>query len=50
MKGYRDSVAKRVKAHYEEMGFLVTMVRIEDNTIYIDCDDSTFIERLDDWI
>jgi hypothetical protein len=50
MAGYRDSVAKRVKAEFESQGYTVLSIRIEDNSIYIECDGINFIERLDDWM
>lgn len=48
--GYRNSVSKRVKSHYEAEGYRVLAVRIEDGVIYVECDGMTFKESLDDWM
>lgn len=50
MRGYRPDVIKRVKAHYEAEGYEVIEVRIEDGTVYIECEDKTYTENLDEWM
>jgi hypothetical protein len=48
--GYRNSVSKRVKSHYEAEVYKVLAVRIEDGVIYVECDGMAFKESLDDWM
>ena len=50
VKGYRADVTNRVKAEYQARGLVVISIRIEENTIYIECTNKTYKERLDDWM
>ena len=50
MRGYRDGVITRVKAHYVSKGYKVLSIRIEDGTIYIECEGKSFKENVDEWM